>query len=113
MKQQKARQKMDQYVDFASQCLSLMMISERSGIEPSNLCGIKRTKLVIKLRLLRINNDTAKNGEPGNQHLLAQSVDLVILPLWTSIIQHLKSKTLTICSDKEGSQLLKRRLLNA
>lgn len=113
MKQQKARQKMDQYVDFAAQCLSLMMTLERSGKEPTNRSGIKRIGLSISPMFSKTDRNYEKNGEPGNQHLLAQSVDSVILPLWTSIIQHLQSKILIICLDKEGSQLLKRRHCDA
>jgi hypothetical protein len=109
MKQQKARQKMDQYVDFAAQCLSLMMTLERSGKEPTNRSGIKRIGLSISPMFSKTDRNHDKNGDPGSQRLPVPSADSVTLRPWTSIIQQLKSKILIICSGKEGSQLLKRR----
>jgi hypothetical protein len=109
MKQQKARQKMDQYVDFASQCLYLMMSLERSGEEPTNRSGIKRIGLSISPMLSKTDRNYEKNGDPGNQRLPVPSADSVTLPLWTSIIQQLINKTSVLCSDTVNMQLLKRR----
>lgn len=104
---------MDQYVDFASQCLSLMMTLERSGKEPTNRSGIKRIGLSISPMFSKTDRNYEKNGDPGSQRLPVPSADSVTLPLWTFIIQHLKSKISIICSDKEDSQLQKTRLSNA
>lgn len=113
MKQEKARQKMDQYVDFAAQCLSLMMTSERSGNEPTNRSGIKRIGLSISPMFLTTGKNYEKNGDPGSQRLPVPSADSVTPQLWTSIIQQLINKTLVLCSDAVNMQLLKRRHCDA
>jgi hypothetical protein len=109
MKQEKARQKMDQYVDFAPQCLYLMMTSERSGNEPTNRSGIKRIGLSISPMFSKTDRNHEKNGDPGSQRLPVPSADSVTPRPWTSIIQQLINKISVLCSETVNMQLLKRR----